>query len=157
RSHPRVVKRPCYLAVWPRFPDSYWSFRGSFRGTPHRSPQSPLPLLTIAGAAPKDVDWRLHDENTHGLVTRRQLEGADALFVSGMLVQRHAILRILRLGRAAKIPTVLGGPCVTQEPHLFPDATLRVCGELEGLKDPLWEILRERDLAPRTLRAEPTP
>lgn len=143
-----------FLLVWPRFPDSYWSFRAALRGTPHRAAIAPLPLLTVAGSIPAGARLRLWDENVRGPL--RSVAGADVVLVSGMLVQARAIARVVELAARAGVTSVVGGPCATQEPERFAAATHLAVGELEGLPSDFWPSILER--APgRRWRAEPTP
>lgn len=149
-----------YLAVWPWFPESYWSFRRAFAGFPFRAAIAPLPILTVAGAAPSDVAWRLWDENVSGRLRPELLSGVDAVFLSGMLVQWRSINRVIALARAAGVPTVLGGPCATQEPHRFPGADHILLGELEGAPESFFAAVRERGRSghgPQIYHATPMP
>jgi radical SAM superfamily enzyme YgiQ (UPF0313 family) len=130
-----------------------------------RSLLPPLGLLTVAALLPKDWEVRLCDLNVQALAPD-ELQWADAVFLSGMLVQRDSLLKLAAQARAAGKVVVVGGPVATTSPELLtPFADCVVSGEAEELMAPLCEALaRGSDLparmaAPRRpeLRTLPSP
>ena len=72
----------------------------------------PQGVLVIAAYMPQAWEVRLVDENVRP-ASRSELSWADAIFVSGMHIQRGEISAIARRARALGKTTVLGGPSVS--------------------------------------------
>jgi len=106
------------LCLYPAFPQTYWGHENSLRLMGKRSLLPPLGLLTVAALLPKDWDVRLCDLNVRPLATG-ELEWADAVFLSGMLVQRRSLLDLAARARAAGKIVVIGGPVATTSPELL--------------------------------------
>ena len=75
------------LMIYPEFPDTFWSFKHALRFILKKASFPPLGLLTVAAMLPKEWEKRLVDMNTDRL-TENDLEWADYVFVSAMVVQR---------------------------------------------------------------------
>jgi hypothetical protein len=73
----------------------------------------PQGVLVIAAYMPQAWEVRLVDENVRP-ASRSELAWADAIFVSGMHIQRGEISAIARRARALGKTTVLGGPWFRQ-------------------------------------------
>jgi len=118
----------------------------------------PLGLLTVAALLPKDWDVRLVDLNVRPLEPD-ELAWADVVFLSGMLVQRPALLALAAQARAAGKIVVVGGPVATTSPELLlPHADCVVSGEAEELMGPLCEALAAgRSALPARLSAPRRP
>jgi radical SAM superfamily enzyme YgiQ (UPF0313 family) len=97
------------LLVYPRYPDTFWSFKHALKFIFKKAAFPPLGLLTVAAMLPEKWEKKLVDMNTTAL-TDKDLDWADYVFLSGMVAQqdsaREVIDRCKRLG--AKI--VVGGP-----------------------------------------------
>jgi len=129
------------LCVYPAFPRTYWGHEDSLRLMGKRSLLPPLGLLTVAAMLPKDWDVRLCDLNVRPLAPG-ELQWADTVFLSGMLVQRDSLLEVAAQARAAGKVVVVGGPVATTSPELLtPYADCVVSGEAEELMAPLCEAL----------------
>ena len=74
------------LLVYPRFPDTYWSFRYALSFQGKRAAQPPLGLLTVAALLPASWKKRLVDTNVEPL-RDSDLRWADVVMLSGMHVQ----------------------------------------------------------------------
>ncbi|HJX54671.1 MAG TPA: B12-binding domain-containing radical SAM protein, partial [Polyangia bacterium] len=88
------------LCLYPAFPRTYWGHEDSLRLMGKRSLLPPLGLLTVAALLPKDWEVRLCDLNVQTLAPD-ELQWADAVFLSGMLVQRDSLLELAVRARAA--------------------------------------------------------
>jgi radical SAM superfamily enzyme YgiQ (UPF0313 family) len=97
------------LLVYPEWPDTYWSFKHALPFEGKRSVFPPLGLLTVASLLPKTWEQRLVDINIRP-VTDTDLEWADVVLISAMLVQKESMLKILSRCRARGVRTVVGGP-----------------------------------------------
>ncbi len=106
------------LLIYPKFPDTFWSFRHALEFVGHKAAFPPLGLLTIAPMLPDDWEKRLVDLNVTAL-TDGDLAWADIAMVSAMAVQEDSARAILARCRAAGLMTVAGGPLFTVEPETF--------------------------------------
>ena len=97
------------LLVYPKYPDTFWSFKYALKYISKKAAFPPLGLLTVAAFFPEDWDIRLVDLNIHKLM-EEDLQWADYVFVSAMLVQKESVSEVLqeclRLGKKV----VAGGP-----------------------------------------------
>ncbi len=120
------------LLVYPEWPDTYWSFKHALSFEGKRSVFPPLGLLTVASMLPKTWQKRLVDINVRQ-VTDADLQWADVVMVSAMLVQKDGMMGILSRCRARGLRTVVGGPissCMSELP-LYADHV--VIGEAEDI------------------------
>jgi radical SAM superfamily enzyme YgiQ (UPF0313 family) len=97
------------LLVYPEWPDTYWSFKHALPFEGKRSVFPPLGLLTVSSLLPKAWEQRLVDINIRP-VTDEDLQWADVVLVSAMLVQKESMLGVLARCRARGLRTVVGGP-----------------------------------------------
>ena len=119
------------LLVHARFPTTYWGFQYSLRFVAKRTSLPPLGLMTLAALLPEGWSLRLVDLNLRRL-SQRDLRWADAVLVSGMLVQSESMRQVVERARAAGCRTVVGGPAPTTAPELFATADVIFQGEAEG-------------------------
>jgi radical SAM superfamily enzyme YgiQ (UPF0313 family) len=139
------------LLVQAATPPTYWGYQHSLPFIRSRATLPPLGLATLAAHLPERWELRVRDLHL-GPLQDEDLRWADAVLVSGMLVQersiREALARARRLGRR----TVLGGAAATTSGSAFPEATFLFEGEAEGRLDLLVEALEGRAPdAPRVL------
>jgi radical SAM superfamily enzyme YgiQ (UPF0313 family) len=146
------------LLVYPSFPKTYWGQEYAMPLTGRKSMLPPLGLLTVAALLPSDWELRLCDLNTRSL-DPAEIDWADAIFLSGMLVQRHSMLEVARLARAHGKIVVMGGAYASTSPEaLAPYADTVVVGEAEELIAPLAQALAKgRDALPRRMQAAARP
>jgi radical SAM superfamily enzyme YgiQ (UPF0313 family) len=97
------------LLVYPEFPDTYWSFKHALAFEGKRSAFPPLGLLTISSMLPNDWERRLIDLNIEQL-DDSDLEWADIVFLSAMIVQRGSLDEVIARCNALGKRTVVGGP-----------------------------------------------
>jgi len=118
------------LLVYPKFPDTFWSFTYALSFIGKKAAFPPLGLLTVAALLPQGWSKRLVDVNVDSL-TDSDLLWADMVFVGGMAVQRQSAGQIIARCRAAKVRVVAGGPLFTAEPELFGEVDHLVLDEAE--------------------------
>ena len=135
------------LLVYPRFPDTYWSFRYALSFQGKRAAQPPLGLMTVAALLPATWKLRLIDTNVERL-KESDLAWADVALVSGMHVQQQDLIQIVRRCRARGLRTIVGGPIANSVPASTLQADCVVTGEAEELIGRL-----ARDLEAGTLQA----
>jgi radical SAM superfamily enzyme YgiQ (UPF0313 family) len=149
RYEPRSRRR--ILCISPRYAPSFGTFHYSYPlfGGRIRAFMPPQGLLVIAAYLPESWDVRFVDENSRP-ATADDLAWADAVFLSGMHVQRpfieDAIARAHRVGK----PVVLGGPSVSGCPEHYPEADLIQVGEMGDSTDAIIRWLDEHPGRPAT-------
>ena len=129
------------LCVFPAYSPSFGTFENAYalRGTT-RAFMPPQGLLAIAAYLPKHWQVRFIDENIRR-AGARDIAWADAVFVSGMHVQRANILDINARAHAQGKTTVLGGPSVSGDPRRYAAFDYRHIGELGDATNAIIERL----------------
>ncbi len=118
------------LLVYPEFPETYWSFRHALSFEGKRSAFPPLGLLTISSMLPGAWERRLVDMNIQPLKPA-DIEWADMVFCSAMLVQKDSLRRVVELCKAHRKRVVIGGPYITTSAADLPHADHIFLGEAE--------------------------
>ena len=118
------------LLVYPEFPDTYWSFRHALSFEGKRSAFPPLGLLTVSAMLPEKWERRLVDMNVRAL-KEADIEWADIVFASAMLVQKDTLRRVVELCKARGKRVVVGGPYVSTSAEHLPEADHIFIGEAE--------------------------
>ena len=129
------------LMIYPKFPDTFWSFNYALRFIGKRAAFPPLGLLTVAALLPETFQKRLVDVNVNGL-TDEDLSWADMVFISGMTVQRDSAKQIIARCKANGLKIVAGGPLFTAEPEAFGDVDHLLLDEAECTLAPFLEDLK---------------
>ncbi len=83
------------LLIYPKFPDTFWSFTYALGFIGKKAAFPPLGLLTVASMLPEQWPKRLVDLNVDSLKDK-DLVWADMVFISGMAVQRKSAAQIVR-------------------------------------------------------------
>lgn len=118
------------LLVYPEFPDTYWSFRHALTFEGKRAAFPPLGLLTVSAMLPSAWERRLVDMNVEDLWPE-DVEWADMVFVSAMIVQNESLEKVVRLCRSMDKKVVVGGPYVSTSSERLPEADHIFIGEAE--------------------------
>jgi radical SAM superfamily enzyme YgiQ (UPF0313 family) len=120
------------LLVYPRNPDSFWSFKHVLRFVAKKAAFPPLGLLTVAAMLPKS--WRLELVDLNVAELRDEaLRRADVVFLSGMIVHKASAHEVAARCAALGKPVVAGGPLFTTGHRDFPEIPHFVLGEAEEL------------------------
>jgi radical SAM superfamily enzyme YgiQ (UPF0313 family) len=130
------------LLVQAASPPAYWGYQHALPFVGRDAPLPPLGLATLAAHLPQRWDLRLRDLHLDPL-SDDDLRWADAVLVSGMLVQSRSLREVLERARRLDVPTVVGGPAPTTSPGAFPEATYLFLGEAEGRLGRLVETLEQ--------------
>ena len=136
------------LLVWPRTPDTFWSFSHVMPLVGRKSAFPPLGLLTVAAMLPREWSLRVVDLNVKTL-TEADIEWADAVFISAMIVHEDSARGVIARANAKGKPVVAGGPLFTTAAERFPEAACCVVGEAEELMGELVSDLAAGRLKPR--------
>ncbi len=119
------------LLVYPEFPDTYWSFRHALKFEGRRAAFPPLGLLTVSAMLPADWERRLVDMNVEELWSD-DIEWADIVMVSAMIVQNESLEKVVALCRELNKTVVVGGPYVSTSSERLPEADHIFIGEAEA-------------------------
>jgi hopanoid C-2 methylase len=146
RTGVEVRHRRRILCVFPRYAHSFGTFQHAYPlldGVKAFMP--PQGLLAVAAYLPAAWEARLVDENIRP-VRDEEFAWADAVFVSGMHVQRERIANLARRAHQHGRIAVLGGPSVSACPEYYPEFDYLHLGELGDATDALIRAL-DADIA----------
>src|SRR5438445_1829854 len=137
KSHRRI------LCVFPRYARSFGTLHHAYPMMPRvRAFMPPQGMLLIAATIPEDWEVRFVDENMSP-AANADFQWADAVFVTGMHVQRETINDVNeRAHRFGKI-TALGGPSVSACAEWYPDFDMLHLGEIGDATESLYAHLDE--------------
>jgi radical SAM superfamily enzyme YgiQ (UPF0313 family) len=119
------------LLVYPKYPDTFWSFRHALRIISKKAAFPPLGLLTIASMLPKEWDKKLVDMNAATL-TDKNIKWADYVFISAMVVQRASAQEVIKRCKTLGTKVVAGGPLFTSESENYQEVDHLVLNEAES-------------------------
>jgi len=120
------------LLVYPRNPDTFWSFKHVLRFVSKKAAFPPLGLLTVAAMLPPTWSLSLVDLNVSDLCDD-DLRRADYVFLSGMIVHKQSAHEIATRCASFGKPVIAGGPLFTTGHHEFPEIPHFVLGEAEDV------------------------
>jgi radical SAM superfamily enzyme YgiQ (UPF0313 family) len=118
------------LLVYPKYPDTFWSFTYALKFISKKAVYPPLGLLTVAAMLPPAWEKRLVDMNVQSL-RDEDLAWADYVLLSAMSIQRESVKTVLDRCRELGVRVVAGGPLFTNDPEEFPDIDHLVLNEAE--------------------------
>lgn len=144
----KVLKVLKILMVYPEYPDAFWAFKTALKFIGRKASMPPIGLLTVAAMLPKEWDIKLVDLNVEPLKDS-DIEWADMVFVSAMLVQSASAQEVINRSKAAGKVVVAGGPVFTNMSDRFTGIDHIVANEAE-ITLPLFLA----DLAAGTLKPE---
>jgi hopanoid C-2 methylase len=125
------------LCVFPRYTSAFGTFEYAYPLTDGvRAFMPPQGLLLIAAYLPANWPVRFIDENI-GAASREDFEWAEAVFVSGMHIQRQQMNDICRRAHAFDLAVAIGGPSVSACPDYYPSFDYLHIGELGDATDDL--------------------
>jgi radical SAM superfamily enzyme YgiQ (UPF0313 family) len=118
------------LLVYPKYPDTYWSFKHALKFISKEAAIIPLGLVTIASLLPEDWDKKLTDLNVSDL-RDKDLQWADFVFISAMSVQSKSVKLIIERCKQHHKSIVAGGPLFTEEYEHYPEIDHLILNEAE--------------------------
>jgi hopanoid C-2 methylase len=118
------------LCVFPRYTSAFGTFEYAYPLTDGVCAfMPPQGLLVIAAYLPENWPVRFVDENIRP-ATDDDFEWAEAVFVSGMHIQRQQMIDICQRAHDFDLPVALGGPSVSACPDDYPSFDYLHVGEL---------------------------
>jgi len=132
------------LLVYPRYPDTFWSFKHALRFTTKKSTFPPLGLLTVAAMLPEHWEKKLIDMNIAPLIDK-DIAWADYVFISCMVVQKQSGREVIDRCKKLGTKIVAGGPIFTVDYKDigFDDVDHLVLNEAESTLPPFIEDLEK--------------
>lgn len=118
------------LLVYPKYPDTFWSFKHALKFISKKAVHPPLGLLTVAAMLPQSWQKKVIDLNVQKL-KNKDLAWADYIFISAMGVQRESVKKIVELCKIHYKKIVAGGPLFTACPEEFETIDHLVLNEAE--------------------------
>jgi len=129
------------LLVYPKYPDTFWSFKYALKFISKKAANPPLGLLTIAAMLPEEWEKKLVDMNVTTL-NDGDLEWADYVFISAISIQRESVKKVIAKCKRLGVKIVAGGPLFTTGYEDFEDVDHLVLNEAEITLPPFLEDLR---------------
>src|SRR5210317_404082 len=102
------------LLVYPKYPDTYWSFSHALKFISKKAAYPPLGLITVSALLPKKWDKKLVDLNIESLYDE-DLIWADYVMISAMSVQAKSSDIIISRCKSLDKKIIAGGPLFTAE------------------------------------------
>lgn len=136
------------LCVFPKYSPSFGTFEYAYPLTDGvRAFMPPQGLLLIAASLPPGWEVRFIDENIRPAAPD-DFHWADAVFVSGMHIQRRQMHGICERAHACNKPAALGGPSVSASPQAYPDFDYLHVGELGDATEELFRRIADNPARP---------
>jgi len=118
------------LLVYPKCPDSFWSFKHALSFISKKAAVPPLGLITVSAMLPSTWDKKLVDMNIGALKTP-DIMWADFVFISAMYIQKESVSHIIHECKKYDKKIVAGGPLFTQEHNKYPQIDHFILNEAE--------------------------
>ncbi len=118
------------LLIYPKFPDTFWSFQYALDFIGKKASSPPLGLVTVAALLPEDWEKRLVDMNVSPL-RDADLKWADMVFLSAMAIQKKSAVKVVERCNQLGVKVVAGGPLFTEEFEYFEGVDHFVLNEAE--------------------------
>ena len=139
--------------VYPKYPDSFWSFKHAMRFISKKASVPPLGLITIAAMLPKPWEKKLVDMNVSTL-RPDDILWADYVFISAMSIQKDSVNEVIGECIKYKTKIVAGGPLFSQEYESYPQIDHFILNEAELTLPPFLEDLAAGKMPERLYKTE---
>jgi radical SAM superfamily enzyme YgiQ (UPF0313 family) len=118
------------LLVFPKYPETFWSFKHALKFIFKKATNPPLGLLTVASLIPREWEKKLIDMNVQKLKDKH-LEWADYVFLSATSIQKRSVNEVISRCKAHKVKIVAGGPLFTSCHDIYEHIDHLVLNEAE--------------------------
>ena len=143
------------LFIYPKYPETFWSFKYALKIINKKAAYPPLGLLTVAAMLPIEWGKKLIDMNVSRLKDK-DIDWADYVFISAMIVQRESAKEVILKCKDRRKKVVAGGPLFTMEPEKYNEVDHLILGEAEiVLKEFLKDL--EKGTAKKVYKAAKLP
>jgi radical SAM superfamily enzyme YgiQ (UPF0313 family) len=118
------------LLVYPKYPDTFWSFKHALKFVSKKASFPPLGLLTVAAMLPEDWNKKLIDINTTELY-EKDIIWADYVFISAMSIQSESANNVIEKCIKLNVKIVAGGPLFTSSSEYYKNVDHLILNEAE--------------------------
>lgn len=118
------------LLIYPKYPDTFWSFKHALNFINKKASLPPLGLLTVSSLLPKSWDKKLVDLNVEEL-KEEDILSADLVMISSMIVQLDSVKEVISKVKSFGKYIIAGGPLFSSLYKDFPDVDCFVLNEGE--------------------------
>jgi radical SAM superfamily enzyme YgiQ (UPF0313 family) len=118
------------LLVYPKYPDTYWSFKHALKFVSKKAVNIPLGVITVASILPNNWVKKVVDMNVTKLKDS-DINWSDYVFISAMSIQLESVKQIIKRCNLLGAKMVAGGPLFTEEFEQFPEIDHLVLNEGE--------------------------
>jgi radical SAM superfamily enzyme YgiQ (UPF0313 family) len=118
------------LLVYPRYPDTYWSFKHALKFISKKAVNVPLGIISVSSLLPDEWNKKFTDMNVSHLKDK-DIKWADLVFISAMSVQLASVNHVIARCKHLNKKIVAGGPLFTEEYEKFPHIEHLVLNEAE--------------------------
>jgi radical SAM superfamily enzyme YgiQ (UPF0313 family) len=118
------------LLVYPKCPDSFWSFSHALKFISKKAAVPPLGLITVSAMLPSTWKKKLVDMNITTLRTS-DIQWADYIFISAMYIQKESVNKVIAECKKLNKKIVAGGPLFTQDYKEYPEIDHFILNEAE--------------------------
>ncbi len=118
------------LLIYPRYPDTFWSYKHALPFIHKKASLPPLGLLTVSSLLPAVWEKKLIDLNVSELKDD-DIRSADIVLISAMIVQINSVKEIIKKIKLFGKFIVAGGPLFSALYKDFPDVDCFVLNEGE--------------------------
>jgi radical SAM superfamily enzyme YgiQ (UPF0313 family) len=118
------------LHVYPKYPETFWSFKYALKFISKKATYPPLGLMTVAAMLPAEWEQRLVDMNVKPL-KEADLQWADYVYLSAMSIQKESAKEVISRCKAHGVKVVAGGPLFTASHEEFKGVDYFVLNEAE--------------------------
>jgi len=130
------------LLIYPKNPDTFWSFKHALRFIFKKATNPPLGLLTVASMIPPEWEKKLVDMNVNTL-RDQDIEWADYVFMSANTIQKKSVGEVIARCKAKDVKIVAGGPLFTSSHDEYEHVDHLVLNEAEITLPRFLEDLRK--------------
>ncbi len=118
------------LLVYPKYPDTFWSFKHALKFISKKAVNPPLGLITVSSMLPANWHKRLIDMNVEKL-RDKDIYWGDYIFISAMTIQKESAKQVIQHCNSLHKKIIAGGPLFTEEPSQFSTVNHLVLNEAE--------------------------
>jgi radical SAM superfamily enzyme YgiQ (UPF0313 family) len=118
------------LHVYPKYPETFWSFKYALKFISKKATYPPLGLMTVSAMLPAEWEQRLVDMNVKPLKDA-DLQWADYVYLSAMSIQKESAKEVISRCQAHGVKVVAGGPLFTASHEEFEGVDHFVLNEAE--------------------------
>jgi radical SAM superfamily enzyme YgiQ (UPF0313 family) len=128
------------LLVYPKYPDTYWSFNHALKFISKKAAHPPLGLITVSAMLPENWNQKLVDLNIETL-HEKDMHWADYVLISAMSVQTKSANELIARCKKINKKIIAGGPLFTAEHESYSMVDHLILNEAEITFQPFLDDL----------------